>query len=62
MELINAEIGTIGLIQEQADGIIRQIGLTKDQSQMLQIFLSAISKENCLLILPNEFNLTLKNL
>jgi hypothetical protein len=34
------EVGTIGLIQQQENGRILQIGLTVEQSKMLQMFLS----------------------
>lgn len=61
-ELLNAEIGTIGLIQQQENGDICQIGLTSEQSKMLQIFLASLSKESPLLKLGKEYNLTIKYL
>ena len=51
------EIGKIGLIQQTKDGVIRQIGLTEEQSSMLQIFLATLSKEEPLHALPKEYNL-----
>ena len=61
MKIENAHIGTIGLIQQQIDGSIRQIGLTQEQSELLQIFLSSISKDSKLLLLPKEYDLTINN-
>lgn len=49
--------GSIGLIQQQENGDICQIGLNPEQSSMLQHFLAAMSKESKLVILPKEYNL-----
>jgi len=57
----NAEIGTIGLIQQQEDGSIIQIGLTESQSKMLQLFLASISEEKSLIKMPPEYDLILKS-
>ena len=57
----NAEIGTIALMQQQENGRIIQIGLTKSQSQLLQIFLATLSKESKLVQMPEEYDLILKN-
>lgn len=54
------EIGTIGLIQEQEDGRIAQIGLTDEQSRLLQIFLSMLSEIKPIIRLPEEYDLVLK--
>jgi hypothetical protein len=54
------KVGAIGLIQETDDGRIRQIGLTPEQSEMLQIFLATISKDSPLLQLGEEYDLVLK--
>lgn len=51
------ETGAIGLIQQQENGDICQIGLTTEQSSILQAFLAAMSKESKLVILPKEYNL-----
>ena len=56
----NLESGKIGLITQSDDGIIKQIGLTQDQSDMLQAFLSAISKDKPLVFMPDEYDLRLK--
>lgn len=56
-----AEIGNICLVQETEDGRIRQIGLTADQSRVLQILLASISKEEPLTQMGCEFDLVLKS-
>ena len=61
MKFKNAHIGTIALIQQQIDGSIKQIGLTQEQSDLLQLFLSAISKESQFVLMPKEYDLTLAN-
>ena len=38
------EVGAIALIQQQENGRILQIGLTVEQSKLLQIFLISIIK------------------
>lgn len=53
--------GKVGLIQQQPDGRICQIGLTKDQSDLLQAFLSSISKESNLIRMPKEYDLFLQS-
>lgn len=55
------EVGTIALIQQTEDGRILQIGLTPNQSEMLQSFLAVISKESKLLQMPEEYDLVLKS-
>jgi hypothetical protein len=57
----NLEIGKIGLIQQTEDGRIVQIGLTKTQSDLLQLFLSSLSKESPLIKMGSEYDLELKN-
>lgn len=57
----NAEVGTIGLIRQLEDGRIVQIGLTQEQSTMLQMFLSGISKESKLIQMPQDYDLVLKS-
>lgn len=59
MKVESAHIGTIGLIQQQIDGSIKQIELNKEQSELLQIFLSSLSKGSKLLLLPKEYDLKL---
>lgn len=54
-----AEIGKIGLIQ-QADGSIVQLGLTQEQSDILQAFVGSLSKEKPLVQLPSEYDLFFK--
>jgi hypothetical protein len=44
--MLRLEIGKIGLIQETEDGRIRQIGLTLDQSEKLQVFAASISQDS----------------
>lgn len=55
------EVGTIALIQQTEEGRILQIGLTPNQSEMLQSFLAVISKESKLIQMPEEYDLVLKS-
>jgi hypothetical protein len=57
----NVEIGTIALIQQTEDGRIRQIGTTKQQSKILQMFLAQLSLESKLVQMPEEYDLILKS-
>lgn len=54
------EVGQIALIQQRQDGRIVQIGLTKEQSDMLQVFLSGISADKPLFAMPEQYDLMLK--
>lgn len=55
------DIGKIGLVQETEDGRIRQIGLTEEQSNILQLFLASLSKESPLVQMGEDYDLVLKN-
>ena len=55
------EIGAVGLVQETEDGRIRQIGLTEEQSRMLQILVASISNGDPLILMGEEYDLKLKN-
>ena len=55
------DVGTIALIQQTETGRILQIGLTPNQSEMLQSFLAVISKESKLIQMPEEYDLVLKS-
>jgi len=55
------DVGTIALIQQTETGRILQIGLTTNQSEMLQSFLAVISKESKLVQMPEEYDLVLKS-
>lgn len=55
----NLEIGKIGLIQQNKDGSISQIGLTQEQSNLLQEMLKIISQDKPLVKLPKEYDLKL---
>ena len=55
------DVGTIALIQQTEEGRILQIGLTPNQSEMLQSFLAVISKESKLIQMPEEYDLVLKS-
>lgn len=59
--LTELEVGKIGLVQEQEDGTIKQIGLTPEQSNLLQIFLAGLSQESKLVVLPKEYDLIFKH-
>lgn len=41
-----AEIGTVGLIQELPDGRIIQLGMNQEQFDTLQLFVAALSRDN----------------
>lgn len=60
-EFENVKAGTIALIQQQENGRILQIGLTKQQSDMLQFFLAKLSEESKLVQMPEEYDLILKS-
>ena len=55
------DIGAVGLVQETEDGRIRQIGMTEEQSQMLQVLVAQISKGRPLVQMGEEYDLILKN-
>jgi len=57
--LTQLKTGSIGLIQEQENGDICQIGLSPEQSEMLQGFLAIMSKQSKLVMMPKEYNLKL---
>jgi len=61
MEIKNAEKGSFGVIVESENGVIKQIGLTEEQSQMLKFFLASISQDSPLVALPEKFDLTFLN-
>ena len=61
MELVNLENGEIGLVQQTPTGRIIQIGMTPEQSRVLQAFLGSLSQESPLIQLGNEFELIFKN-
>ena len=55
------EVGEIALIQQQENGRILQIGLTVEQSKLLQKFLATLSQENKLIQMPEDYDLVLKS-
>ena len=55
------EVGAIALIQRKG-GRILQIGLTVEQSKLLQIFLATLSQESKLIQMPEDYDLVLKSL
>jgi len=55
------KVGKIGLAQQQEDGRIVQIGLTSEQSSLLQNFLAILSKESKLVLLPQEYDFVLRS-
>ena len=61
MEIKNAEKGQFGVIVEDENGVIKQIGLTEEQSQMLKFFLASISQDQPLVALPKKYDLTFLN-
>jgi hypothetical protein len=54
------EVGTIALIQQTKEGRILQIGLTPEQSNMLQFFLAKLSETSKLIQMPKAYDLVLK--
>lgn len=57
MKVEQAEYGIMCVVTETEDGRIAQVGLTEEQSKMLQIFLSSLSKEKPLALLPKQYDL-----
>ena len=61
LKLENLKPNEIGLVQQQDDGRIIQIGMTKDQSILLQNFLVILSKESPLVKMGEDYELVLKS-
>ena len=55
------DVGTIALIQQTESGRILQIGITQEQSNMLQFFLAKMSETSKLIQMPEEYDLVLKS-
>jgi hypothetical protein len=55
------EVGVVALIQQTEEGRIVQIGLSVGQSELLQLFLSSLSKDSKLIQMPKEYDLVLKS-
>ena len=55
------EPGTIALIQQSETGRIMQVGLTPEQSEMLQKFLAIISANSPLIRMGEDYDLILKS-
>lgn len=60
MKIKEQEIGKFGLIQLTEKGI-KQIGLTQSNYNVLEMMLAEFSKEKPLPMLPEEYDLILKN-
>jgi len=60
MKFENLEVGALGLVQQQPDGSIKQIGLTHLQSKALQIFVATMSADQPLVLRDKECDLILK--
>ena len=56
-----SEPGTICLIMQEPNGRIFQLGITDEQSKMLQIILGSISKQSPLVKMGEEHDLVLKS-
>ena len=54
-------VGAVGLIQQQEDGSIIQIGLNEEQSEQLQQFLAILSQESPLINMGKDYELVFKN-
>jgi len=57
----NAPVGRVGLIMQTNDGTIVQLGLTEEQSSLLQILVGSLTTEKPLYRLPAKYDLALKN-
>lgn len=53
--------GAIGLIQQQPDGTLKQVGISPEQNQLLQEFLKALSSSQPFILMPEEYDLFLKS-
>lgn len=60
-KITELEVGAIALIQQQENGRIVQIGLTVEQSKLLQIVLARLSQESKLIQMPTDYDLVLKS-
>jgi len=60
-EFKNLETGSVGLVRGTEDGRITQIGLSPEQSKLLQMFLVSIAGGKPLIQMPEEYDLVLKN-
>jgi hypothetical protein len=56
-----AEIGRLCLVKETEDGRIMQIGMTEEQSKMLQVYCAMISQKSPLVEVGEQYDLVLKN-
>jgi hypothetical protein len=55
------ELNKVGLVQRQSGDRIVQIGLTTQQSELLQEFLIKLSQYSPLIQMPEAYDLKLKN-
>ena len=55
------DVGTIALIQQTETGRILQIGITTEQSKMLQFFFAKLSETSTLIQMPEDYDLVLKS-
>ena len=60
MEFEQLEQGRVSLVMQDENNVIKQIGLTPAQIEFLQSFVAAMSKEKKLVIMPKDYDLTLK--
>ena len=61
MPIEHAKPNVIGLISQTEDGRIIQLGLSQSQSDALQLFVVAMSKEKPLVSLGIHYELEFKN-
>ena len=59
-KITSLEVGKIGLIQQQEDGSIKQIGLSTGQSRMLQSLLGIMSQGEPLVLMGEDYELVLR--
>ena len=56
----NIEPYKVSLVAQDENGNIFQLGLTEEQSSLLNAFVASMSKEKSLIRLPKEYDLILK--
>ena len=61
MAIENLTPEQIGLISLDTDGTIYQLGLTEEQSMLLQAFIASLSSITPLVRMPKAFDLELKS-
>jgi hypothetical protein len=61
IKIETVDVGTVALIQQTETGRILQVAMSKEQSQMLQIFLASLSQSQPLIQMGKDHDLILKS-